>query len=504
MDRGQWNRLARRRGKVRPWWLVSGLVMGLALISPAVHPNTDEYQGRTAKARYCDFDALVVASGRIDSINNTEIRCALERVANGVTPTILSLIDDGTTVKKNDVLCEIDSSDYQELVRQQTITVQQARATHRQTELDLDVSKLGLEAYLNGDMITVDRQYHGQIALAKSDLSTRSDRLYWTERMVEKGYASVLQVGTDRQSVLAATLSLAQTERAFEIYKRFSMPKTLRALESQINSAKSQLDFQTIRLKREEERLELYQKMVERCTVRAPHAGFVIHANEAGRSLTIFEGAPVRMRQPLFKLPDLTKMEVQALLHETVVNRVKVGMPVKVQLEALPGLVLEGVVSSLSALPLSARKAEQGSDVTFFLGKIQLNSTPEGLRPGMTTELEITTAHREGVLAVPQTALINRNDRQYCIVLTRDEDNHLHYQQRAVTIGSSSHDMVEITGGLREGDEVLLDDSQDDTPLANRALTVADASAPASGFGAICACRSKRSDARPGKRFPAY
>ena len=477
MHRGQWNRLARRRGKVRPWWLVGVLVMGLALIGPAVHPNTEEYPGRTAKARHCDFDALIVASGRIESTNSTQIRCTLERVANGITPTILSLIDDGTTVKQNDILCEIDSSDYQELVRQQTITVQQARAVHRQTELDLEVSKLGLDAYLHGDMITVDRQYNGQIALAKSDLSTRNDRLYWTERMVEKGYASVLQVATDRQSVLAATLALAQSERGFDLYKRFTMPKMLRGLQSQINGARSQLDFQSIRLKREEERLELYQKMVESCTVRAPHAGFVIYANQAGRVPTVYEGAAVRQRQELFSLPDLTKMEVQMLLHETVVNRVKLGMPVKVQLEAIPGLVLEGTVSSVSSLPLTARKNEQGSDVTYFLGKVLLKETPEGLRPGMSTELEITTAHREAVLAIPQTALINAGDQQYCVVLQRDQDNHLHYEQRPIKTGSSSHDMVEILDGLRAGEEVLLDDSQDDTPLANRAL----APAPASG-----------------------
>src|SRR5262249_11874772 len=160
------------------------------------------------------------------------------------------------------------------------------------------------------------------------------------------------------------------------------------------------LDFQTIRLNREEERLALYQRMVDSCTVRAPHAGFVIYANENGRPPSVYEGATVRQRQRLFILPDLSDMEVQALLHETVVNRIKVGMSARIRLEALPGLRLEGTVSSISPLPLLARRNEQNSDVTYFLGKVKLKETPDGVRPGMTAELDILKARREGVLAV--------------------------------------------------------------------------------------------------------
>ena len=61
---------------------------------------------------------------------------------------------------------------------------------------------------------------------------------------------------------------------------------------------------------------------LDNCTIRAPHDGFVIYANNPDRQLFIEPGLPVRERQQLFYLPDLNDMEVVAMLHESIVNQV--------------------------------------------------------------------------------------------------------------------------------------------------------------------------------------
>ena len=55
------------------------------------------------------------------------------------------------------------------------------------------------------------------------------------------------------------------------------------------------------------------------------------------RDVRIEPGMSVRQRQRLFYLPDLTQMEVAAMLHESVVKDVKPGMLARVRIEALPG-----------------------------------------------------------------------------------------------------------------------------------------------------------------------
>ena len=62
----------------------------------------------------------------------------------GGSSTILSLLPEGSTVKKGDVLCTLDSSAYEEMLRQQQIVLERAQAELRQAELELDVARLAV------------------------------------------------------------------------------------------------------------------------------------------------------------------------------------------------------------------------------------------------------------------------------------------------------------------------------------------------------------------------
>ena len=66
----------------------------------------------------------------------------------------------------------------------------------------------------------------------------------------------------------------------------------------------------------------------------------------------------VRQKQPLFYLPDLSQMEVQVAVNESVVDQVRMGQRVIVTFEALPKLVLTGRVDSVGQIPI-LQKAER-------------------------------------------------------------------------------------------------------------------------------------------------
>ena len=87
-------------------------------------------------------------------------------------------------------------------------------------------------------------------------------------------------------------------------------------------AAEATLKYQDRRLARNLDRLAKLEKQVELCTIRAPHDGFVIYANDERRESVIEEGMSVRQKQDLFYLPDLTDMEVVAYLHESMVNEI--------------------------------------------------------------------------------------------------------------------------------------------------------------------------------------
>ena len=92
----------------------------------------------TTTVRRADMTASLTAGGRVESSQNTEIECELERMSiggqgneftGGGSSTILSLLAEGTTVKKGDVLCTLDASSYEELLRQQRIILERRRPT---------------------------------------------------------------------------------------------------------------------------------------------------------------------------------------------------------------------------------------------------------------------------------------------------------------------------------------------------------------------------------------
>jgi HlyD family secretion protein len=445
--------------------VLSALAAVLAAVVAALAPinrSASPLEGvRTATVRRADLDAEVLAAGSVESSQSAEIRCTLERLdvpgqgeglAVGGASTILSLIPDGSTVKEGDVLCELDSSGYQELVRQQKILVEQAQAHHRQAALVLEVARIALRSYSQGERLQVEQQFRGQIALGQSDLARQADRLVWLRRMLAKGYSSAAQVAGEELSLKRSQVTLAQTFTASRSFQRYTVPKDLRFLRSQVVGAQATLDSQSIRLKQEEERLRHYESLLDRCTVRAPHDGFVIYANRPGRSPQVYTGATVRERMRLFYLPDLSKMEVALLLHETMVDRVRPGMAARVRVEAVPGGEMEGRVVSISEFPLTDNKSETGNDVTYFLCRVRLENLLAGLRPGMSAEATIATVGRRGVLAVPPAAVAIEDGQEICYVARQD-----HLERRTVELGQSTTSLLEVIRGLEEGEEIVLD-----------------------------------------------
>src|SRR4051794_27375937 len=85
------------------------------------------------------------------------------------------------------------------------------------------------------------------------------------------------------------------------------------------------------------------------------------------------------------------------LLHETVVDRVRPGMSAQVRPESSPQRILVGRVHSVSPLPVSDQGSRTGNDVKYYVGRISLDTVPQGSHPGMTAEVSIATVQAPGV-----------------------------------------------------------------------------------------------------------
>ncbi len=442
-------------------WIGSGLLLIMAVTSGTSRsPRGFAWFGpkppreyATAHVRRTDLKATLVAGGRVDSADRTIIVCELEATMgmSWGSSTILSLVPEGTMVKKGDVLCSLDSSRYEEALRLQEIHVGQVRADFTKAELNLEVAKLSVAEYRDGLMEQSLKELKGRIALTRADYERAVDRLGWTRRMLQKGYLSRALVATEESNVAHIEHNLKRNQTALQMFEVWTAPKDLKILAASVLMAQSINDYETSRLAAAEDRLQFYREQVEACTIKAPHDGFLIYYTYPQLpNYRIKEGTTVLRTQKLFYLPDLDRMEVTATLHETVVKNVHPGMKARILVEGLPGRVIEGHVDSIAALPLQLWY----SDVKNFAGTIRLDDVPAGLKPGMTASVELLL-QKQDVLVIPSAAIAVEQGQDVCYVAHQGI-----LLRRAVRIGQTTSDLIEITEGLEENDSVALDPSR--------------------------------------------
>ena len=197
-----------------------------------------------------------------------------------------------------------------------------------------------------------------------------------------------------------------------------------------------------LRVEAAEIRLEIARLGRRLLTVRAPAAGTVT-------SLLSVPGAPVDTTTPIATVADLDRLAVNVDLSEFDVAQVRSGLEAVVSVDALGGESFPGKV--LYAAPTGS---ETGGVVTF---PVRLALTrARGLRPGMNVSVRITVAERSDVVQVPLEAVSQDEDEPTVTVIDASGEESL----RSVTLGLANNKSVEIVKGLREGERVVLAESQ--------------------------------------------
>ena len=262
-------------------WIGAGIAV-LALssffFSSYAHGTLPWLDRRPLRERYrvrevfrTDLAPVLNAPGRLESAKRTFVRCQLENMAgatSGGALPMLTVVPEGTAVKQGDVLASLDASNYEEMLRQQVITVEQAKASHLQAELNLEIALLGVSEYRNGIVEETLKGMEGSLALARSNLSVAADHLSWTSKMSGKGYASLAQIVSEKYSVSQMQFTVDKQLMAMDLYQRFTQPKTEKSLQQAVTVARTALSNEDLRLERQVDRLEKLKKQVEYCTIR--------------------------------------------------------------------------------------------------------------------------------------------------------------------------------------------------------------------------------------------
>ncbi len=443
----------RTRGWAR--WILTGLVLvavlgaiGATLKSSLLTPTAVVHNGMTERVHKSDLVVSITEDGNVESAQNKDIKCEVQ--GGGV---ILWLIKDGTLVKKGDELVRMDSSAIEDKINQEKITYEKARATMIEAEKNFNAAKIAVQEYVEGTFAQSMQDLKAKATVAKENLESSKNLLVFTNKMARQGYVTTLQRDAQAFAVQRAELDLGVAETAITVLEKFTKPKTQSQLESTRDSGEAKMAAEKAAFALEEDRLTRLETQLSKCTVVAPDDGMVVYANEqqdrrsgGSQQSMVEEGAMVRERQSIIKLPDLSRMQVKCTVHESKVDYLRRGMRARIRIQDHE---YQGVVTTV---------ANQPEPTNFFSGSVKeyaaivsIDSDPHGLRPGMTAAVEILVANLPNVLSVPVQAVVEKNAKFYA--WTEEAGGPV---KHIVELGLSNNTRIEIKTGLSEGQDVLL------------------------------------------------
>ena len=249
--------------------------------------------------------------------------------------------------------------------------------------------------------------------------------------------------GSDGGTVIADTSAL---ESALE-----TASDELAELQSDLASEKAIAEADSTSLTKEEkEKLKLTDNLSELDAksaeelVKEGKKGITAEFNGIISKADIKQGAAVTQGMELFTIENTDKASVDVTLSKYDYNTVKEGQAVEI---TLGDNTYQGTVTKMSHIVV---QNEKGTPV--ISATVSIDDPDEDIFLGVDAKVKIYAASAKNVVTLPVEVINIGKEGSFCYVI---EDGLV--TKRNITTGISSEDYVEITDGIKEGEEVIAD-----------------------------------------------
>lgn len=434
-----------------------------------------------------DLEITLTESGTLEARNKVDIRPNVKTGAK-----ILSIVDEGTVVTEGQVLVELDKESTQkdiENLEDQVIQLetelknaktdadiqrQENESEIEQAKLKLEFAKLELERYEGGDHPQEERDLQLRIDRAESNLKQAEDRYSKIPKLLDAGFVTPVEAEEKRLALEEAKVEVESAKLALKLYQDYTYRMDLRQKKADVTEAErelsrvnarseARLDSKLAVVRQKERQYDAaVQKLSEakqelgNLTITAPQPGIVIYGGSRDRRGNVDDpvkvGATVFPGRTIIELPDLTKMDVTLQIHQADIGKVKKGQTAWVTVPGRRSGPLRATVSDIGSVAQSQnwRDPVRRFDVT-----VQIDEQVEGLRAGITAEVQIEVGEIQDVLYVPVQSVGSSGGGYF---VTRMEDGEA--KRRDVQLGRSNEQYVEVVSGLSEGDVISLVNAQ--------------------------------------------
>jgi HlyD family secretion protein len=460
------------------WKIVIGVVVllliGAGVLASVKYSQRGIVTVQTGKVLREDLASVVTASGEVKPRNYINIGAEYQGQLTDI------LVKEGDHVRKGQLLARIDEAQSQADVAAQRAALSSAEADSSASEAAVKAGEdnvAALEATVvrtKADLDRYQRDFDRGQQLFKEGLIPRSD-FEQRQATFESQKASVAEA---QSRVVQAKTQLAQ-------------------LRAQLAGTQKKIAQTQAGLIRVDDILKKHNAV-------APIDGLVTYLPvRVGE--TVVPGVQNSAASTIMTIADMSIVTAEVKVDETDIVNVKLGQPAEISVDAIPnrtftGHVIEiGNTAILRSTGMAASTSNTSSqEAKDFKVVVAMDNPPDEIRPGLSCTSKITTATRKTVVAIPIQALTTRtkgdlipdkdkpiNPDPATVKANKEEIQGVFVianskaQFRKLETGITGATDIEITNGLKEGDEIVTGSYQVIRSMKNAATVKIDNKPPA-------------------------
>ena len=377
--------------------LVAAVGLAKLVKGTTIDPN------KLAKVTRGDVARSVVATGKIQPITEVEVKSK----ASGIVEKLY--VDINYVVKKGQQLAQLDQQEILAQVEAQRAQLAAAEANVSTFQANIDQDKVNAAA---------------------PDLPMYKATLDRNQAMEKQGIVSRQALDDTNKDYLAA------------LTRRDSAKAQIGVDTARLKQARAQVMQSQASLKQLEEQLGY-------TTIVAPMDGVILSRDvEIGDAvssiLVLGSTATLVMTEG-----DTSEVYVQGKVDEADIAHVYMGQPARIKVESFRDRLFYGKVTKIA--PMGVEK----DNVTTFEVRVSINNPGGELKANMTANAEILMDEHKGVLTVPENAVTYDGQKNASVEIPdkRQKDGS---RKIPVKVGLSNGAVTEILSGLKEGDQVVL------------------------------------------------
>ncbi len=418
-------------------WAVIGFILGTiaVLAYRYFQPKKAAPTYITATAEQADIENSVMATGKVEALNQVDVGA---QVSGEVTKLYVEV---GQTVKKGDIIAQIDPQTLQNGLVTQQAGLQQSQASLQSSQAAYATKQAAL-------------------ASAQADLKGKLATLQQAQQAYTRLNSLMAMNAISKQELEQAATNLKTAQAATEAAKQAiaTANANLIASQSEIASAKAAI-------KKSQTDVNTAQKNLGHTQIVAPMSGTVI-------SITTKQGQTVNANQTaptIVTLAQLDKVRIKAKISEADVVNLRAGMPVYFNIIGNPDKKFQAALTAIEPAPegTTANKTNTSTDAAvYYMGYFDVPNPDGILRINMTAQVYIVQDKARNVLTVPAAAI--KHDAKigsYVDVVQADGTT----QKQAIKTGISNRINTQIISGIRQGDKVVVGDATSESSKASGA-----------------------------------